>query len=180
MEVLEAPPPGKTALSMDLLYEKAFPNVAKFVSKMGGTLEDAKDIFHDAFVIYFEKQEQDVLEIDIAAEAYVLGIARHLWIRRFNFQKHNVRLDESEQRIQIPEDDNHVSTSRLLSLLETAGKKCLELLHAFYFDQSSVSQIKKMFGFTSEHSASVQKYKCIEKLRDTLHTKHLSHESFFE
>lgn len=174
---LEAP---VAAITMEELYESGFPMVARFVSKMGGTLDDAKDIFHDALVIYFEKQEEGALEIDISAEAYVLGIARHLWTRKFNYQKHNVRLDERELRIQISEDYNQVSTSRLLSFLETAGKKCLELLHAFYFEQSSVSQIKKMFGFTSGHSASVQKYKCIEKLRDTLHTKHLSHESFLE
>jgi len=177
MEVAEA---SRAAITMEELYESSFTGVARFVSKMGGTLEDAKDVFHDALVVYFEKQEQDTLEINISAEAYVLGIARHLWTRKFNRQKRNVRLDEQEQRIQIHEDHDHVSTLRLLRLLETAGKKCLDLLHAFYFEQSSLLQIRKMFGFTSEHSASVQKYKCIEKLRDTLHSKHLSHESFLE
>lgn len=177
MEVAEA---SRVAITMEKLYESSFMGVARFVSKMGGTLEDAKDIFHDALVIYFEKQGQDTLKIDISAEAYVLGIARHLWIRKFNHQKHCVRLDEEEQRIHIHEDHDQVNTSRVLSLLETAGKKCLDLLHAFYFEKSSLLQIRKMFGFISEHSASVQKYKCIEKLRDTLHSKHLSHESFLE
>jgi hypothetical protein len=37
------------------VYEESFPSVAAFVAKMGGSLEDAKDIFHDAMVIFFEK-----------------------------------------------------------------------------------------------------------------------------
>ncbi len=36
-------------------YERAFPVVARFVSKMNGSFQDAKDIFHDAMIIFFEK-----------------------------------------------------------------------------------------------------------------------------
>jgi len=37
-------------------YEIAFPKVASFVKKLGGTFEEAKDIFQGALVIYYEKK----------------------------------------------------------------------------------------------------------------------------
>ncbi len=36
------------------LYQQAFPLVAKFVRNRNGSFEEAKDIFQDALVIYYE------------------------------------------------------------------------------------------------------------------------------
>jgi len=166
---------------MDELYEKAFPSMAHFVSKMHGSFEDAKDIFHDALVIYCQKTEDESFVLTASAEAYITGIAKHLWIKKFKHDKRTVSLDETEATIVIPEDYYPtVNTNRLLHFLEMAGQKCLDLLHAFYYEKLSVCEIKSMFGYKTEHSASVQKYKCIEKLRDTLQQKNLTHENFFE
>ena len=47
--------PEERALLFAQLYEETFPKVAKFVANRGGTFDDAKDIFHDALVILYEK-----------------------------------------------------------------------------------------------------------------------------
>jgi hypothetical protein len=36
------------------------------------------------------------------------------------------------------------------------------------------------FGFSGERSATVQKFKCLEKVRDTIKSKSLSYEDFVE
>ena len=41
------------------IYERVFPPVAKLVRDQGGTFEDARDIFHDAFIIYLEVKSQN-------------------------------------------------------------------------------------------------------------------------
>lgn len=162
-------------------YEKAFPLVAQFVSKRNGSLQDAKDIFHDALVIFIEKCETNSFILESAPEAYVLGIAKHLWIKKFKKEVRVVSLDEKDAAIEIPSDYYpSVNTLELLRLLEMAGRKCLELLHSFYHEKVSINQIKNKFGFKSEHSASVQKYKCIEKVRETIKQKEISYENFFE
>src|SRR5687767_10507225 len=65
------------------LYTTVFPGVALFVRKMGGTFDDARDVFQDALVIYYEKRARPDSEPEHQEEAYVFGIARHLWYKKF-------------------------------------------------------------------------------------------------
>ncbi len=163
------------------LYENTFPSVARFVSHRNGSLQDAKDIFQDALVIFFEKSMEGDLKINISDEAYVLGIAKHLWIRKFNRNKNNISLSEIESAITIPEDFYPgIESNKLLNLVELAGKKCMELLKAFYYDKSSAREIAQTFGYSSEHSATVQKFKCLEKMRDVVKEKSMNYEDFTE
>jgi RNA polymerase sigma factor (sigma-70 family) len=176
----EAPPRNREQL-FESLYEKAFPAVAKFVGKMNGGFDDAKDIFQDALVIYYEKTSRADFCITTSPEAYLLGIAKHLWVRRYRQDLKNVPLDRTEAEISIAHGEwPQVNSHRLLQLLETTGKKCLDLLRAFYYEKQSMREISQAFGYSSEHSATVQKYKCIEKIRDVIHTKPVSYEDFLE
>lgn len=163
------------------LYERAFPHTARFVSKMGGSLADAKDVFQDALVIYYEKSMQPLFITRISAEAYILGIAKHLWMRKFRQQAHKVSLSEMENSISIPEDYfPAVNDKKLLSFLESSGKKCMDLLRVFYFDKLSMTKVASALGYATHRSATVQKYKCLEKVRDTIKDKSLGYEDFLE
>lgn len=157
------------------LYEDTFPAVASFVAKMGGSPEDAKDIFHDALVIFFEKNI-----IPDNPGAYILGIAKHLWIRKYHRDKHRVNLDEVERNITVPEEESLPISQRLLRLIEISGKTCLELLQAFYYERLSPGNIARMFKYSNAHSATVQKFKCLEKLRNAVKQKSLGYEDFVE
>jgi DNA-directed RNA polymerase specialized sigma24 family protein len=181
MEVLEKPMTRLSETQFEALYERCFPMVAAFVSKMRGTLQDAQDIFHDALVIYHEKMLKNDLQIKISPEAYTLGIAKHLWVRKFNHDKKNMSFNDLELTISIPDDYfPSVNEKRLMRLLEATGKKCLELLSAFYFDSLAPGMLLQKFGFRTAHSASVQKYKCIEKMRETLKQNAMTYADFLE
>jgi DNA-directed RNA polymerase specialized sigma24 family protein len=164
----------------EALYEQAFPAVARFVSSRKGTLDDAFDIFHDALVIFYEKTESGFTP-GTSAEAYVLGIAKHLWLHRFSKERRSVSLDDAERAIRLPDDYfPRVNDVRLLRFLESAGKRCLDLLHAFYYEKQSMDTIAEAFGFSTGRSATVQKFKCIEKVRNTIKEKSLQYEDFLE
>lgn len=174
MAIMEVPVAGS---SVEELYEAAFPPVARFISHMGGSFEDARDIFHDALVIFYEKEHT----VHTSAQAYLLGIAKHLWIRQHHRDRVFISLDAQEKSISIPADYfPSAETQSLLALLQSAGKKCLDLLRAFYEEKRPVKQIAASLGYTSEHSASVQKYKCLEKLRDTVKSQSVNYEDFLE
>lgn len=170
------------------LYKSTFPAVAKFVSKRGGTFEQAKDIFQDALVIWYEKAEMICEDTDYgvqqdvgkAAKAYLFGIAKHLWYRNFAKEAQTVPLDLHLQDEAEEQPDEQLSTNKLLNLLESSGKKCLDLLKSFYYDKLSMAELTAGFGFRSVHSASVQKYKCLEKIRETVKEKSLCYEDFLE
>jgi len=161
------------------LYQKVFPTVARYVAKMGGSFDQAKDIFQDALLIYYEKAISNNITLQSSEKAYIAGIAKHLWLKTYRDEAGNIPFDAVS--IDQPEEEQHqYASNKLMHYLETAGQKCMEILKAFYYDKLPVKQITEAFGYSGPHSATVQKYKCLEKVRDTVKKKALHYEDFLE
>ncbi|MGZ3873925.1 MAG: RNA polymerase sigma factor [Mucilaginibacter sp.] len=158
------------------LYKSAFPSAARYISKMGGSFDEAKDIFQDALVIYYEKVVVAALTVNTNEKAYLAGICKHLWLRKFKQNNCTATLDGIDVIADI--EENQPSDDKLMHFLETAGKKCMELLRSFYYDQVPLADAAKTFGFSGVRSATVQKYKCLEKVRETIKEKSLTYEDF--
>jgi len=159
------------------LYKCAFPSVARYISKMGGSLDEAKDIFQDALAIYYEKAAASALSIKSNDKAYLTGITKHLWLKKFRKNTLYTPIDGLEVSEQI---EDQPSESKLIHFLATAGKKCMDLLRSFYYDQLPLSDVASQFGFSGVRSATVQKYKCLEKVRETVKEKSLTYEDFLD
>jgi RNA polymerase sigma factor (sigma-70 family) len=162
------------------LYQKVFPAVAKYVSKCGGSFDEAKDVFQDALVSYYEKSHTADVAINSSEGAYIYGTARYLWIKRYKQGSQTTPLDDSSAVSIIAETEAAPSEDKLLHFLETAGKRCMELLRSFYYDNLPMTRVAQLFGFSGVRSATVQKYKCIEKVRETVKQKALTYEDFLE
>jgi len=161
------------------LYEEAFPMAAVFIKKMGGNLEDAKDIFQDALLVYYEKVTQEKFVAQVNDKVYLLGICKNLWFKRIQKSK-QVKAAQQLPETMVKEEVQPVAMERVLSMVEQSGKKCLELLQSFYFEKCNMKEIAKRFGFAGERSATAQKYKCLEKVRAEIKEKSLMQEDFYE
>lgn len=165
----------------EMLYENAFPIFAGFAARVHGSFEDARDVFHDALVIFYEKCGDPGFSIRSTPEAYVIGIAKHLWIQKFRHDRHLVNLDGREAEVSVPADYfPSADETSLLAFLEQTGKRCLDLLRKFYFEKTSLRNIAETLGYSSEHSASVQKHKCIAKIRTAIEEKSMKYEDFID
>ncbi|MEM6845025.1 MAG: sigma-70 family RNA polymerase sigma factor [Bacteroidota bacterium] len=159
------------------LYLQAFPAVARFISRNSGSLEEAQDIFQEALLVYYEKVVIDGFEPNSSHRSYILGIARNLWLK---VQEKSIKmestgnLDLSETLVSQPVSE------KLLLFLQQAGKKCMDLLQSFYYERLSMKELSARFGFRSERSATVQKYKCLEKVREQVKAKSLTYEDFLD
>lgn len=165
-------------MALGLLYQKTFPAVAAYLHKMGGSLEEAKDIFHDALVIYIEKRRD--LQLEYSEQSYILGIARHLWIKKFGESNRHIPFENAVDAPFSDEGYQEASSPRLLELLTASGRKCLDLLSAFYYEKLDMDGLAKRFGFSGARSATVQKFKCLEKVKETVKLKSLQYEDFME
>jgi DNA-directed RNA polymerase specialized sigma24 family protein len=157
------------------LYKTAFPAVAKYISRMGGSFDETKDVFQDALVVYYERSltaSSTVKDI-----GYLVGTAKNLWLKRYRQNHINIALDSVDVAIA---NIDQPSNRRLMHYLETAGKKCMKLLKAFYYDDLSLVEIAAEFGYSGTRSATVQKYKCLEKVRETVKQKSLVYDDFME
>lgn len=161
------------------LYVNVFPHVARYVSKMGGTLEEAQDIFQESLVYYYERILTQNIAIHTTEENYLMGITRNIWSRRF---KESIKFKSLDELNTLPGKSQNKSLlqSKLMAWLEVSGKKCLNLLKAIYYDKQPLQEIAAKHNFSGSHSVSVQKYKCIEKIRTKLKEKTIDYEDFFE
>lgn len=158
------------------LYLDVFPVVAKYISKQGGNLELAKDVFQEAVLIYY-KQIQSKSNLEVEKEtAYLFGISRHVYFKKVRKQQHFIPLENMD--IREEDDDSEISSNKVLAFLETAGARCMDLLKSFYYDKLPLSKIAQKMGYSNVRSATVQKYKCLEKVRDQIKENNVQYEDF--
>ena len=161
------------------LYTQAFPQVARQIVRLGGSQEDARDIFQDSLIVLYEKAIKQELSGIENTQAYLLGISRQLWLKKYRQQQQlpTAPLKESI----IPDDfyEQPKEEKRLIRYLEAAGKKCMELLTAFYYHDQPLSAISRRFGFRNVRSATVQKFKCLEKVRAEVKLKQEEYETAY-
>lgn len=158
-----------TADAITSLYRDSFPDFARMIRRMGGSPEEAKDAFHDALLIYMERAKAGKLNIHSSPKAYLLGTARICWLHA----RGKVPVSELPEGFEAaePEETNEAEREQhLLESLVRSGKKCMALLKAFYYDHCSMQDVADRFGFNGRRSATVQKYKCLEKVREALKT----------
>ncbi|WP_295769570.1 sigma-70 family RNA polymerase sigma factor [uncultured Mucilaginibacter sp.] len=171
---------GKQQEWLKQLYLTAFPAVARYVSKQNGSLDEAKDIFQDALVIYYERTVAGNADVARNEKAYLLGITKHLWYHHSR-KKQNTTSDDVLNYSDLADEEPLVpSAKRLLRYLEAAGKRCMDMLQAFYYDKKNMKEIAARFELSGERSATVQKHKCLEKVRNTVKEKALVYEDFCE
>lgn len=163
------------------LYTLSFPDVASYIRKRGGSLEDARDVFQDALIIYYEKVVGEDFSLQKNEKAYLLGTTRYLWFKKYKADQRYQSFPEQEQTELLAEEEASAPAAlALLPFLEKAGRKCMEVLRAFYYDQLSARELASTFGFSGSRSATVQKYKCLEKVRDQVKEKSLQYEDFLK
>ncbi|HAA14638.1 MAG TPA: RNA polymerase subunit sigma-70 [Cytophagales bacterium] len=158
-------------------YEKVFPKVGAYIKRQGGSLEEAKELFQEALVIYFEKISGGNFQPDKSDDAYLFGMVKHLWFKHLQTQQQWDDLDPTDTREELTAE---LRVEKLVLLLKQSGQRCLELLQSFYYERLSMQKVSERFGYKSERSATVQKYKCLEKLRAEVKDKSLNYEDFLD
>lgn len=156
------------------LYGQVFPAVRRHVRRHGGTLSDAPDVFHDALVIFYEKVVAETLPPGIAPAAYLLGISRHLWQRELH-RRHQLPAAELPPDVADALADEaadaalaEAKEAHLRHHLAALGERCRDILTAFYYFQQPLTQIAARHAYATVRSATVQKYKCLKRLRDAV------------
>ena len=168
---------------MENIYEACFPAIAKMIHTKGGDLECAKDVFHDALLVFWEKKAKNALGDVQNEQAYLYGIAKNIWCKKLKDKRQEMEFSQLNLNDNaFMQQDLHLQKqgNRLRKLLELSGKKCLDLLENIYINPHSLQEVTQKFGFGSVHSTSVQKHKCLEKIREIVKQKKWNYEKVLE
>lgn len=153
------------------IYREAFPKVARQIARQKGSLEEAKDVFHESLITLFEKCQSEELQIRGSVIHYVVGICRNQWSNYLRKKHKEITVEDFSETEYPEEEESPGKNIPLIKYLEKAGKKCLDLLQAVYYFRYNMQEVAEEFGFRTVRSATVQKYKCMEKVRNEVAKK---------
>ena len=153
--------------TLEYLYARTYPAVLHYVKERQGSAEDAQDLLQDAMILFFEKVVHDQLVLTAAPTTYLVAICKNRWRQEREKRSRQVPFvnEHAEVAIEMPEPETHAPTSNLLDYVNRLGEKCQDILVRFYYFGQRLEQIAADHGYGTIRSATVQKFKCLERLR---------------
>lgn len=157
---------------LEKLYARTYPMVLHHVKQRGGTSDDAKDLLQDAIILFYEKTALDQLTLTSSASTYLMGICKNRWRRQQEKRRQQTELTAATEAATWEDPVTDTPAQSVTGYVEQLGEKCKQLLVGFYYFGQRMEQLATAHGYRNIHTATVQKFKCLERLRKSV--SHLS------
>ena len=174
------------ARALAQLYRRHLPMISHYVLQNSGTEDEAKDVYQEGIMVFYEKVRDGSLELSCQIKTYLYAVCRRLWLKRLTEKtRFGGRLDDHEpyletgaeaDLLEAEERDRRFAT--MGEALERLGEPCRSLLEGFYLLDKSMQQLTADFGYTNADNAKNQKYKCLVRLKKLFFTHYQEEESF--
>ena len=157
--------------AVDSLYKSHFPMVQHFVINNNGSFDDAKDVFQEAMITFYEKVQTDSFTLTCQIKTYLFSICKHLWLKRLQqMGKYNVPLSTEEESVSVEVDmeefnKKDAAFTIMDRALNSLGEPCKSLLEGYYLNKKGMQELAADFGYTNADNAKNQKYKCLLRLK---------------
>jgi len=147
-----------------------YPMVSHFILSNSGSPDEAKDIFQETILIFYEKIKDGSLTLTCQIKTYLYSVCRRLWLKKLAEKNRFSGVIDSENFIGLTEESEMPEeTEEKYAVMERAmnmlGEPCRTLLEDFYIKASSMQDITEKFGYTNADNAKNQKYKCLMRLK---------------
>ena len=157
--------------ALSYLYKLHYPMILHFIQNNNGTEDEAKDIYQEAVIIFYEKVHDGSLDLYCKIKTFLYSICRRLWLKklaeknRFSIS----RIEDSETYEAVEEEDMAMENEKKYTVMSHAlallGEPCRGLIEDFYLHDLSMVAIAEKFGYTNPDNAKTQKYKCLQRLK---------------
>ena len=156
--------------ALDILYKKYYRMMAKLVMTNSGTEQEAKDIYQDALIVFWQKAVSGNLVLTSKMSTYLYSICLNLWRKELD-RKSRLSREEKDS----PQYQDHETEERVIIInkcVNELGETCRKVLTYFYFDRMSMAEIAERLGFANTNTAKTKKYKCKKKLNELIRAKY--------
>lgn len=154
--------------SYKLLYKIYFSSIASYIKKNSGNTEDAEDIFQEAIVVLLNKVRQPDFILTSSLKTYIFSISQNLWLKKLRNDKICVTEISNPILETLKDDDPRTQGDReetLTAWLKKITANCQQILKAIFFLHEPMDSLMVKMGWKNKHTATNQKYKCIEQVR---------------
>jgi len=156
--------------ALEFIYKKYYRMMTKLVITNSGTEEEARDVYQDALVVFWQKARSGNLVLTSKMSTYIYSICQNLWRKELDRKKRlsNEEKDSSESMdLEGPEREKIIA-----NCMEQLGETCRKVLMYYYFDEMSMQEIADKLGFANTDTAKTKKYKCKQKLDELVKTQY--------
>lgn len=172
-EVLERVSRGDEA-ALDYLYKKHYRMMTRIVLNNNGSEDEAKDIFQDALLVFWQKAISGKLVLTSKISTFIYSICLNLWRKELD-RKGRLSSEQVEQST-YQEYEKNERIKIITDCINQLGDTCRRILTYHYFDGLSMSDIADKLNFANTDTAKTKKYKCKKKLDMMVKRNYSSHD----
>jgi RNA polymerase sigma factor (sigma-70 family) len=163
--------------ALEFLYKKYYRMMTKLVITNSGTEDEARDVYQDALVVFWQKATSGNLVLTSKISTYIYSICQNLWRKELDRKK---RLSNEEKDVAVTPDTDSAEREKIVAkCIEQLGETCKKVLMYYYFEELSMQDIADKLGFANTDTAKTKKYKCKKKL-DELVKAQYSEQDFLD
>ena len=155
------------------VYDTYLPVIKHMTFQMGGTKEDAEDVFQDALIIIINKTNCDELELNCQFKTYLFSVCENLWLairkkRWVAFKNQEIISDDTYYHdfTEIYDSKLHNQfISGIFESLEVDYQKIIKLTLENYSGKEIAERLGYSYGYFRN-----KKSKCIKKLQNRINS----------
>lgn len=179
LEILDGIRSGN-ADTFNYLYKNMYPSVANYIKLNGGSEDEARDIFQDSVVVFYQKLQDSTFVLNCKVKTFIYSISRNLWLNELKSKSvytKTVEVDKEpiEDLDSVAEESEGLRNNiKILgSSLDKLGEPCSSVLKMYYIEDLSMQEIAKKMNYTNAENAKNQKYKCLMRLKKIFFNRNL-------
>ncbi|MDH4058046.1 MAG: sigma-70 family RNA polymerase sigma factor [Cyclobacteriaceae bacterium] len=154
--------------ALEQLYKKYYRMMTKMVITNSGTEDEARDIYQDALIVFWQKSTSGKLFLTSKISTYIYSICQNLWRKELDRKK---RLSHEEKDIPVIINTDIKERNRIIGeCLDKLDETCRKILMYYYFEEMSMQEIADKLGFANTDTTKTKKYKCKKKLDELVKT----------
>lgn len=155
------------------VFNRCFSWVRNYVTKNNGSVEDAFDVFQDAYLALYTKLTKMEVKLTCNFNTYFFAFCKNIWLKKLrNIKGYNQKLQElhesSSEYGDLYEEVNEIEEYLLyLEYYEQLMEICQKILEYFY-NRINFEKIAELLDMLSAEQARKKKHRCIKQLKKSV------------
>jgi RNA polymerase sigma factor (sigma-70 family) len=85
------------------VYKQHYQMVVHLVMNNGGSLQEAKDVYQEALILFYEKVREDSFELNCRIKTFLYSVGRRMWLKQLQRKnRFTSNLSDTEEYIEVP------------------------------------------------------------------------------
>jgi len=160
----------KNPIALRQLYKAHYPMVLNLVLTNSGNEQEAKDVYQEAIIHFYERLQQAEFVLACKIKTYLYAVSKRLWLKRLAEQKKQMRIESEDSFTGIDQEivdleSKEKNFQTMDKALHALGEPCRTIVEDYYLRSLTMDEIAEKFGYTNADNAKNQKYKCLQRLK---------------